>query len=68
MNHLRWVNKQDDAEDYLSDLDRERLTSYKWRYSLETHGFDRAQAARLFFLQYRFPALVAEDRVEADHA
>jgi hypothetical protein len=39
---------------YLSNEDISRLTSYKWRYSLEAHGFSSDQAARLLFMKWLF--------------
>jgi hypothetical protein len=37
----------------LTATDVRRLTLFKWRYSLETAGFSRAQAAHLLFLKWR---------------
>jgi hypothetical protein len=37
----------------LTATDVRRLTLFKWRYSLETAGFSRAEAAHLLFLKWR---------------
>lgn len=37
---------------YLSRRDVDRLTNYKWRYSLESYGFSTEQAARLLFVKW----------------
>ena len=37
---------------YLSRRDVDRLTNYKWRYSLESHGFSTEQASRLLFARW----------------
>ena len=37
---------------YLSRRDIDRLTNYKWRYSLESHGFSTEQASRLLFARW----------------
>jgi hypothetical protein len=37
---------------YLSRRDIDRLTNYKWRYSLESHGFSTDQATRLLFIKW----------------
>jgi hypothetical protein len=45
------------AESEISDLssqDVARLTNYKWRYSLESHGFSSDQAGRLLFIKWLF--------------
>ncbi len=39
---------------HLSRGDIDRLTNYKWRYSLESHGFSSEQAARLLFMKWLF--------------
>jgi hypothetical protein len=39
---------------YLTRHDIDRLTNYKWRYSLESHGFSSDQAARLLFMRWLF--------------
>lgn len=39
---------------HLSSQDIHRLTTYKWRYSLESHGFSSAQAARLLFMKWLY--------------
>lgn len=36
----------------LSEQDLANLTYYKWRYSLETHGFTSHQARTLIFLRW----------------
>jgi hypothetical protein len=36
----------------LSRRDIDRLTNYKWRYSLESHGFSTEQATRLLFIKW----------------
>lgn len=36
----------------LSEQEIDRLTVWKWRYSLEAHGFARQQAARLLFVRW----------------
>jgi hypothetical protein len=38
----------------LSAQDVWRLTLYKWRYSLESHGFSTEQARRLLFLRWLY--------------
>ena len=38
----------------LSEQDVWRLTLYKWRYSLESHGFSTEQARRLLFLRWLY--------------
>jgi hypothetical protein len=42
------------AVPHLSRQDVDRLTSFKWRYSLEAHGFSSAQAARLLFARWLY--------------
>jgi hypothetical protein len=37
---------------YLSPDELWRLTLYKWRYTLESDGFSRDQAAHLLFLRW----------------
>lgn len=37
---------------YLTNGELDRLTAYKWRYSLESHGFSSAQAYRLLFVKW----------------
>lgn len=37
---------------YLTRRDVDRLTNYKWRYSLESHGFSTEQASRLLFVKW----------------
>ena len=37
---------------FLSRRDIDRLTNYKWRYSLESHGFSTEQATRLLFARW----------------
>jgi hypothetical protein len=37
---------------HLSRQDLDRLTNYKWRYSLESHGFSTEQATRLLFIKW----------------
>jgi hypothetical protein len=39
---------------HLSNQDIDRLTNYKWRYSLESHGFSSDQADRLLFLKWLY--------------
>jgi hypothetical protein len=39
---------------HLTRRDIDRLTAYKWRYSLETHGFSTAQAHRLLFMRWLY--------------
>jgi hypothetical protein len=39
---------------YLTTQDISRLTAYKWRYSLEAHGFSSDQAARLLFMKWLY--------------
>ena len=39
---------------YLTRQDVERLTNFKWRYSLEAHGFSSSQAARLLFARWLY--------------
>lgn len=39
---------------FLSRQDVERLTNFKWRYSLEAHGFSSSQAARLLFVKWMY--------------
>lgn len=39
---------------YLTRQDVKRLTNYKWRYSLESHGFSSEQAARLLFMKWLY--------------
>jgi hypothetical protein len=39
---------------YLSSREIDRLTSYKWRYALESHGFSSAQAHRLVFMKWLY--------------
>ena len=46
-------------ERYLSREDLGRLANYKWRYSLESHGFTAAEAGRLLFAKH----LVATERL-----
>lgn len=36
----------------LTDLDKVRLTRFKWRYSLETAGFTPEEARRLLFFKW----------------
>jgi hypothetical protein len=38
----------------LSNKDIDRLTNYKWRYSLESHGFSSTEAGRLLFLKWLY--------------
>ncbi len=38
----------------LSAQDVWRLTLYKWRYSLESHGFTTEQARQLLFLKWLY--------------
>ena len=38
----------------LSRHDVDRLTAYKWRYSLESHGFSTSQATRLLFMKWLY--------------
>jgi hypothetical protein len=40
--------------DTLTERDIDRLTNYKWRYSLETAGFTTAQANRLLFARWLY--------------
>lgn len=39
---------------YLSRRDIDRLTTYKWRYSLESHGFSSRQAEHLLFIKWLY--------------
>jgi hypothetical protein len=39
---------------HLSQKDLHRLTTYKWRYSLESHGFSPDQAGRLLFMRWLY--------------
>jgi hypothetical protein len=39
---------------YLSNRDIDRLTNYKWRYSLESHGFSSGEASRLLFMRWLY--------------
>jgi hypothetical protein len=39
---------------HLSSEDVHRLTTYKWRYSLEAHGFSSDQAGRLLFMKWLY--------------
>jgi hypothetical protein len=39
---------------HLTSRDIDRLTNYKWRYSLESHGFSSDQAARLLFIKWLY--------------
>jgi hypothetical protein len=39
---------------FLTGRDMERLTRFKWLYSLEAHGFSSSQAARLLFTKWRY--------------
>ena len=43
-----------EAESALTSQDVWRLTLYKWRYSLESHGFSTEQARRLLFLRWLY--------------
>jgi hypothetical protein len=38
----------------LTRQDVDRLTAYKWRYSLESHGFSASQATRLLFIKWLY--------------
>jgi hypothetical protein len=38
----------------LTRQDVDRLTAYKWRYSLESHGFSAGQATRLLFIKWLY--------------
>ena len=38
----------------LTRHDVDRLTAYKWRYSLESHGFSTSQATRLLFMKWLY--------------
>ncbi len=42
----------DDGMPSLTKTDVTMLDRYKWRYSLESHGFSRDQAARLLFVKW----------------
>ena len=37
---------------HLTRRDIDRLTNYKWRYSLESHGFSTGEATRLLFARW----------------
>jgi hypothetical protein len=39
---------------HLSLGDVDRLTAYKWRYSLESHGFSSHEAHRLLFMKWLY--------------
>jgi hypothetical protein len=39
---------------YLTRRDVDRLTAYKWRYSLESHGFSSNQASHLLFMKWLY--------------
>lgn len=38
----------------LTRRDVDRLTAYKWRYALESHGFTAAQASRLLYVKWLY--------------
>ena len=38
----------------LTRHDMDRLTNYKWRYSLESHGFSSEQTNRLLFMKWLY--------------
>ena len=38
--------------DGLSEQDVSRLTAFKWRYSLESHGFSTQDSYRLLFMRW----------------
>lgn len=42
------------AASELSSQDVNRLTSYKWRYALESHGFSADQASHLLFMKWLY--------------
>ena len=44
----------DSGVPYLSSRDIDRLTNYKWRYSLESHGFSAVEASRLLFMRWLY--------------
>ena len=44
----------DSAIPYLSSREVDRLTNYKWRYSLESHGFSGVEASRLLFMRWLY--------------
>jgi hypothetical protein len=44
----------DSGVPHLSHQDISRLTNYKWRYSLESHGFSSDQADRLLFMKWLY--------------
>ncbi len=51
----RILDPSGDARDLdLSIQDIDRLTNYKWRYSLEAHGFSTDQATRLLFMKWLY--------------
>jgi hypothetical protein len=39
-------------DESLSNTERWRLTCYKWRYTLESDGFDSKEASSLIFLKW----------------
>ena len=45
---------RESGQPYLTRRDIDRLTNYKWRYSLESHGFSTEQAGRLLFARWLY--------------
>jgi hypothetical protein len=50
----RMLPPSEESRLVLSRQDVDRLTNYKWRYSLESHGFSTAQATRLLFMKWLY--------------
>jgi len=40
--------------EHLTIEELQRLTYFKWRYTLRSRGFDPSQEARLMFLKWRY--------------
>jgi hypothetical protein len=49
-----WEPGSSDERALLTRQDVDRLTAYKWRYSLESHGFSTSQATRLLFIKWLY--------------
>lgn len=43
-----------EAGPLLTRQDVDRLTAYKWRYTLESHGFSASQATRLLYIKWLY--------------